>query len=494
MMAQRISPQGGGFRLGLWIVTAGTTLSLVVGSSVLTFGMPSLRYALLVGSCALAIAATIAIRKGQNRLAALLLFPGYLVVLVPLLAFSTLVVRAASLQLFYGALLLDTLAIAAIWFGARTQGRGLWIALPALFALVHFSGAIGVLFNLSSAPDQKYCSTQQEQPGVFQVEADSQVGYGQQALMIPEEQAFAASFKVHHDLLLPGKEDIEANAVLIFKKSPDKNSYIRKGKPIRLPENQMPEFLLYDSRGHLVFTVIEYNGNHGIAVVTEPFSENPKIDHWIPLPHNFEPNALFEVDNKYVVVALHSEIAVIDPKTMKATDHWFRPDKGWLGGSVMLFATPNGQENLYLSTLGYKVLDLNLQTQKSRSLEIPWGGAGGIVHVLEGRNELVVVDMIFHNLIFINRETFTITRTHSLNFGPRAIAWAKEMNTLFVGSYLNGEVHALNINDLQNIGPPIRLGGNLRSLTYDTASNHLFANSKCGLLGVDLHEAFPNMD
>jgi len=452
--------------------------------------MPRFRIFLWVADIVLPCAAMMAIRKDRPHVALSLLTPGYLVITAPLLAFSTIVVRAASTGAFMVVAGLDVLLALLMFWWARRKGKGLLIALPILVVFVHLVAAGGILHRIWQVPESGACAQLAEQPGVFQASRGHGTSPAHQSLYLPGTDLVAASFKKNNDSPLSGLWSEGQNTVAVFSALELSGRAAPVAPPIAMDGSEMPQFILYDSRGRLVVTVNDRKGLHGVGIIDNPSASKTTFDHWISLPYQFEPNGIMEDEGKYIVFAFHIEVLSIDMETLEIEDHWFRPDQGWFEGGVILYMRPGVDGVTYLSTLGFHVIEHNIRTRENRKLHIPWGGAGGVLHVLEGKNQIVVTDMIFHHLIFIDRDRWEIERVFDLPFGPRGIVWDKEREILFVGDYIEGEVHGYRFSDLKELGEPVRVGGNLRNLTFDPRERRLLAGSKCGLVGVDVDEAF----
>jgi hypothetical protein len=493
MNTPTIAPGEEGFRLGLWVSALGTLCCLVLGTPILSVGMPALRMVLLAVALIFPLGAMVAVAKNWLRPALGILAPAYLIVVGPLLAFCTLVVRAASSKLFAAVCAADIVFLVLLMAGARRKGRGLLIAFPVLLVIAHLVGAGGVLLDLYARPEPGFCDALAEQQGVAPPSRKHGRGFAHQALYLPGTEHLGATFKVARDVFLPGMGTQFDNNIAIFSSLDIPAGAAPVTSPISFAEGRMPQFMLYDSRGRLAFTMTSVaDGQHAVGIIERPLDQDFKVDHWIHLPNNFEPNAIMEDQGKYIVFALHSEVVKIDPETREIEDHWFRPDPGWLDGRVVLSMQQGDEGRTYLATLGFQVIEHNIRTRENRKVRVPWGGAGGVLHILEGKGQIVVVDMIFHNLIFIDQKKLEIRRVHGLHFGPRAVEWDPKRELLFVGDYIAGLVHAFRFSDMSEVGAPVRVGGNLRSFAYQPETGTLLASSKCGLVGVNVDAAFVN--
>ena len=480
-----------GFRLGLWVVILGTLIGLAVWAPVLTFGMPGIRIFLWTLAVALPFGAIYSLRQGRLERALGIIAPGALIVIGPLMAFLSLVAHAASQELFLWTCIADALCLILLWVYARRKGPGLWIALPLLWVAVHMVAASSVLYQLYRLPAAGYCEALAEDEAVFRASKGHGAGLAHASLFFGDSTHVAATFKVDRDMLLAGLGEGEGNSIAVFPLSTLKEGGQAIPSPVKLEEGEMPQFMLYDSKERLVFTLTSaIDGKHRLGIVERPTESPFKVDHWIPLPNTFEPNAILEDEGHYIVFALHAEVLKVNMETRELVDHWVRTDSDWLKGRVVLSMRPGFEGKTYLATLGFNVVEHNIRTRENRKLRIPWGGAGGVLRLLESKGEIVVTDMVFHNLIFIDRETLEIKRVKELDFGPRALAWDPEREILYVGEYIEGRVHAFNYSDLSSAGPSLELGENLRSFSYDPRSRSFLASSKCGLMGVDVYQAF----
>jgi hypothetical protein len=439
-------------------------------------------------------AALVVLRKWSVLLAIVLMTPGLLAATFILGGLSTVVLLAAGdLDLALG---LDALLVAGLWWWGRTRGRGVLLAVPASMLALHMVVAGTVVVPLFSPPDESVCASLTEQPGVSLLSTGLTEGFGAWVELLPGGRRLAATFKVHHDLLLSGDGDSGENRILFLSRG-------QNAKPVapalKFPDIRFPERMSIDAEGRLVFTMLDGRGRHAVGVVDYPLSTAPQVDRLTefptaPMAHSFEPNRLHEHDGRYVVFGIEDEVRMLDPETLVVVDKWQRSNIDHLGGKFCLYLVSPSPDRVILSTLGFNLIDINLDTKQERTLTLPWPGAAGVLALIPEREILVLVDMLFHNLVLIDLDRFEILATHALDFGPRTVAWASGPELLFVGSYIDGDVHTYRLDDgspsLREVGTPIQVGGTLRHLRLDEAPNYLYAASKCGLIGIDVARAF----
>jgi hypothetical protein len=252
----------------------------------------------------------------------------------------------------------------------------------------------------------------------------------------------------------------------------------------------MPQFLLADSHGNLVVTLIEQNGEHALGVIRDPTNRSPKFEEPIRLPEGSLANGLVEYQGQWIAIDDRQDILWIAPESAEVKDHWVPPvlDIPFVRDMRMAYdLTQDGI--LYLSTMGSRIYALDLETKQSRHSE-PFGGPGGSVDWVPEKNVLVTGDLGEYAIRLIDPQSLRLIKERRVSYSVRPVRAAPDLNIAVAGDYIEGGVFAFRLDTLEPVGEPVYVGGNIRRIVYHPDESVFYTASKCGVFKVDPKAAF----
>lgn len=409
------------------------------------------------------------------------LFPGWTLA-IGAAALGVLIVVTASRLLFAATLVACLLAIAAR-FRAGEGSQGVLLGSLMVGVLTWCVSAGLVWLWLQAPASEAACRGIDRQPGVRWLPVGRR---GQDVAVLGRGDQLVVSCKAWNNLIVYPRVG-EPSSLVRFTITA---GGVREIEEIALSTDQMAEFMVLGTDGSLVATVLDGHGRHGVAVIRSPLAGAFRLDGIHVLSPGFEPNGL-AVDpatGMYAVFGVGDGIAWLDPATFEPTafTDFVSP--------LVMDVDSDSRRFAYATTLGGQVVEVDLKTHELRQGLLDGLISGAGVSVPAERPLLAVTDVVGWRIAVVSRSTLRVIRSRRVEFPPRAVAWCSENRILLVGDYLDGSVHAYRPDDLEEIGSPVHVGGNLRRLRYDPSSENVYAASKCGVARIDPGVAWPETD
>jgi len=429
-------------------------------------------------------------RHGHARRGLFAIIPGLFATFVVLLWFAGLVVTVTSHRLAWLMLGLDALYVVVLAIKSRTWGWALMIAAPAMWTATHVLLASLSFVYLTVPSSRSACEALEDQPGATWFSGAIEPFFAADVHILLDQKYIAATSKIWHDgYLAPLFEGHKEHKVVIM---PVSNGDERAATvaTAQLPWEKMPQFLLEDSHGNLVTTLIDHHGQHALGVIRNPRDENPTFESHAQLPEGILANGLVEHRGKWLAIDVRKDILWLDPETKEVVDRWVPPAYiSSFGPEMMMDFELADERTLYLSTLGSRVFALDLDSKEGRSSEA-FGGPGSSVDWVPERKILVGGDVLKYRIRLIESEGLTLLKERNVDFPVRPVRSAHELNLVLAGDYVDGGVYAYRLDTLEPVGAPLFVGGNLRRIAYHPEEKMFYTASKCGVFKIDPESAF----
>jgi len=474
------------------VIVSAVCMILSTPAAVFLIGEHSAAMKMLIGSIGVgtSLFAILACKWNRPVLGGIAIAPSLLAGLLILLWFAGLVVSVSSHKLAFLMGGLDLLYLVILGLLSRKHGWGVFVAAPPLWVATHVILASMCFLYLSAPSSREACQEFEKQPGTSWYSAQTNPFFAADVHIFNQGNHIAATSKIWHDgYLAPLFADHKEHKVVIMPISRGETR-AQSVATAQLPWQKMPQFLLADSHGNLVSTLIDHHGQHALGVIPNPTAEKPKFAEPAQLPEGILANGLVEHEGKWLAIDVRKDILWLDPQTKKVVDRWIPPAYATEFGPEMMmdFELADGQ-TLYLSTLGSRVFALNL-AEKSGSNSQPFGGPGSSVDWVPERKVLVGGDVLKYRIRVINSEDLSLIAEREVGYPVRPVRSAAKLNMVVAGDYIDGGVYAYRLDSLEPIGGPIYVGGNIRRIAYHEDEEVFYTASKCGVFRIDPKAAF----
>ena len=492
--ARRVAARRTGLARGLWVAGWCLVVAALVGTPIVTFGEPSFgrnMYAIGLGG---ALAGLLLVRLGLRWLALAPLLVGY-APFASLWGMASTAILLGSFHPLCGALVVADLGVAALVVRrARRIGWGFLLALPGLVLALHSLVAMAIVIHLFRPMEPEVCASLEEQPGVTWLSRD-QTGAGQDVVRVPG--GIVAAFKHPGNMIMPWSDSAGDAAIVYFPDVPGLTGGAEADRATagggrrvgpELAEGEMPEFLLWDSRGRLLASLLRTAGRHGHLLMPHPLDPQRTSEHRF-VPFEGEPNGLLEHDGRYVLWRDKVHVSFLDMDTLEeSAPRWTRPAQNRSPIDNLLDLGFDGASRAYFVTIPGDVWEIDLATRASRSIRATFSGGG--IDVSPDADRIAVADKMGQSLTVLDRASLEVLAHRYVGFTARPVRIVPELGRLFVGDYMLGGLRAFTIDELEDAGGPVYVGRTVRRLTWDPEHRQLYAASSCGVVRVDPAVAF----
>lgn len=294
---------------------------------------------------------------------------------------------------------------------------------------------------------------------------------------IPEKNVLAATFKMSGNQMLGAMNNPYANLIAFSKVSSGTNYYFF------MSGNRMPECIDYEN-GKLYVTRVGY-GNHDVAVVDATKVESPAL--LATTEFEYEPNGVIaRPDGNVFVTGIEGDVSqLIADGGGYSLKHLFKVPVS-AGVNMIDAFNPDGGKFVYLAMIGNRVTKLNLETGEMKFAPVRFGG-GQIGGGFDGA-PIFHTDIMFDALNVIDPESMETLKTEQLPYKPRPVLADPERNLLFIGAWLDGDVHIYEMTSLKEISATVHVGRYIRNFAYDYERATLFSTTMNGVYSIDVPE------
>ncbi|MFH1539504.1 MAG: hypothetical protein ABIH66_11130, partial [bacterium] len=281
-------------------------------------------------------------------------------------------------------------------------------------------------------------------------------------LYIPEKKIVVASFKMLGNLMLKAWDPPTANRLVLVDVSDARKPELSE---FSLAGPRLVECMDWDPADETLFITRVGFGEHAVTAVS--LKEFPRIKKTWTRRIDFEPNGIVvnPADQTLIVTGIEGVVARLDPRGGWETKPRWRihlPD-----GGVNAIDTyrPPGSKKIYLAMVGWKIAEIDIETDTPRFARVPFGGGQLATDPESGL--LFQTDIVFDALNVIDIDSMTLKKRIKLGYKPRAIQADPQRDLLMVGNWPRGEVNFYRLSTLKRLRFTVRTGRYLRNFAYD---------------------------
>jgi hypothetical protein len=357
----------------------------------------------------------------------------------------------------------------------------------ALGATLLFLGSMQFVFYalwMWSPPDREVCAEvtrSGEVEGISPPHWPAELSQPYSLLYVPEKQGLLASFKMAGNGALPFWNDPNANRILAYDLSGQRDSSVM---PLHGPN--YPIHLIYEPALDQVLVSRVGTDEHVLDLLD--LSAFPLMTRANTLDVPYPPHDLVS----------HRDSGVFGVFTQHGTLNWVSHDDlahthtlslGRQGGPATVtlngWRAP-GTPKVYVSMLLHALVEVDIETRQARWSDSRLGGGYLAGDVDSG--ELFSTDHLFNTIDVIDMKTLAVTRTLDVDYTPRPLQIDVGRDLLMVGGWFDGLVRFYRLSTLERIGPTVSFGAYLRDLAFDPERGLLFGASKCGVFQFSVDE------